>query len=54
MPFDVCIFTRTVENRIETEGTLQMDYAVELRGAQTERTKFQMRVLPDFDKPTQK
>ncbi len=54
MPFDVCIFTRTVENRIEADGTLQMDYAVELRGAQTERTKFRMRVLPNFDKPLQK
>ena len=54
MPFDVCIFTRTVENRIEEDGTLQMDYAVELRGAQTERTKFLMRILPDFDRPAQK
>ena len=54
MPFEVCVFTRTVENRIEEDGTLRMDYAIELRGAQTERTKFLMRVLPFFDKPTQK
>jgi uncharacterized beta-barrel protein YwiB (DUF1934 family) len=51
MPFEVCIFTRKVDNRIEQDGTLCMDYAVELRGAQTERTNFFMRVLPDFDKP---
>ena len=54
MPFEVCIFTRTVDNHIEQEGTLRMDYAVELRGAQTERTKFLMRILPDFDRPAQK
>ncbi len=51
MPFEVCIYTRTVQNRIEAEGILEMDYAVELRGAQTEHTKFLMRVLPDFDRP---
>ena len=54
MPFEVCIFTRAVDNRMTTDGTLRMDYAVELRGAQTEHTKFFMRVLPDFDKPMKK
>lgn len=54
MPFDVCIFTRTVDNRIESDGILQMDYAIELRGAQAEHTKFQMKLLPDFDRPMRK
>lgn len=52
MPFDVCVFTRSVDNRIESDGILQMDYTVELRGAQSERTKFRMHILPDFDRPT--
>ncbi|MBQ8356400.1 MAG: DUF1934 domain-containing protein [Clostridia bacterium] len=51
MPFEVCVYTRSVDNRIETDGTLRMDYAVELRGAQAERTEFLMRVLPAFDRP---
>ena len=51
MPFEVCVYTRTVRNAIEGEGILEMDYTVELRGAQAERTKFLMRVLPSFDQP---
>ena len=51
MPFEVCVYTRSVRNEIETEGVLEMDYTVELRGAQAERTKFFMRVLPSFDQP---
>ena len=54
MPFEVCVFTKRVDNRLDTEGTLEMDYTVEIRGAQAERTRFQMRVLPYFDKPAQK
>ena len=51
MPFEVCVYTRTVRNAIESEGVLEMDYTVEIRGAQAERTKFLMRVLPSFDQP---
>ena len=54
MPFEVCIYTRSVKNRIEENGTLEMDYTVELRGARAEHTAFSMRVLPIFDKPTAK
>ena len=51
MPFEVCVYTRTVRNAIEREGVLEMDYTVEIRGAQAERTRFLMRVLPSFDQP---
>ena len=54
MPFEVCIYTRSVKNCIEENGTLEMDYTVELRGAQAEHTAFSMRVLPVFDKPISK
>lgn len=51
MPFEVCVYTRSIRNAIESEGVLEMDYTVEIRGAQAERTKFLMRVLPCFDQP---
>lgn len=53
MPFEVCIFTRSVANSIEQDGHLALDYTVELRGAQAEQTHFSMRILPAFDKPMQ-
>ena len=48
---EVCVYTRSVRNEIECEGVLEMDYTVEIRGAQAERTKFLLRVLPSFDQP---
>ena len=54
MPFEVCVYTRSVKNDIEAKGLLEMDYTVELRGAQAEHTAFSMRVLPVFDKPISK
>ena len=51
MPFEVGVFTKKVLNGIEKDGVLKMDYTVELRGAQAERTVFEMQVLPYFDKP---
>ena len=51
MPFEVGVYTKKVHNGIEKDGVLEMNYTVELRGAQAEQTKFQMRVLPYFDKP---
>lgn len=51
MPFEVGVYTKKVHNGIEKDGFLEMDYTVELRGAQAERTKLQMKVLPYFEKP---
>ena len=45
MPFTVCVHTLTVDNRIDTDGILELDYIVEIRGAQAERTKFKMELL---------
>ena len=44
MPFEVCINTFDVKNRLCAMGTLELDYIVEIRGAKAERTKFFMRV----------
>ena len=45
MPFEVCVHTLHVDNKLDSEGTLDLDYVVEIRGAQAERTKFNMQIL---------
>lgn len=45
MPFEICVHTLKVENKLLTEGTLDLDYVIEIRGAQAERTKFNMQIL---------
>lgn len=45
MPFEVCVHTLHVDNRLDGEGILELDYVVEIRGAQAERTKFYMQIL---------
>ena len=52
MPFEVGVYTKKVHNGIEKDGILEMNYTVELRGAQAEQTRLSLRVLPYFDKPT--
>ena len=51
MPFDVCLECKSVQNLLEQEGTLQLDYVVEVRGGTPERVQMQITLLPDFDKP---
>lgn len=45
MPFEVCVRTIKVKNRLREEGVLELDYVIEIRGARAERTKFRMEVL---------
>ena len=45
MPFEICVRTIKVSNAILGIGTLSLDYVVEIRGAQAERTKFTMQIL---------
>ena len=54
MPFTACVATRGVQNALESEGALILDYDIELRGAEAERTHFVLRVLPDFQRPQKK
>ena len=51
MPFEVCVHTSKVQNALESEGVLKLDYAVELRGAQAERSKMTLTLLPAPDAP---
>lgn len=48
MPFELCIFTRRVQNNIgfDTGNSLDLDYLIEIRGAGTERSMFHMDVFP--------
>ena len=45
MPFQVCVHTLKVENRLIDENYIDLDYVVEIRGAQAERTKFRLELL---------
>ena len=45
MPFEVCVHTLKVDNRIETERSLFIDYIIEIRGAKAERTKLELTYL---------
>jgi uncharacterized beta-barrel protein YwiB (DUF1934 family) len=44
MPFEVCVKTIDVKNRIFELGHLELDYIVEIRGAKAERTKLYMKI----------
>lgn len=45
MPFEICVRTKKVVNRLDVNGTLELDYIIEIRGAKAERTRFYMQVL---------
>lgn len=44
MPFQIGVFSLSVENRLESEGMIVLDYLIEIRGAQAERCKMTLRV----------
>ena len=45
MPFEVCVHTKKVVNKMLESGYIELDYIVEIRGAKAERTKFKMQLL---------
>ncbi len=44
MPFQIGVFALTVDNRLESEGVIVLDYLIEIRGAQAERCKMTLKV----------
>lgn len=44
MPFELCIYTRKIKNELLSEGRLSLDYIVEFKGAQAERTVFELEI----------
>ena len=46
MAFEICIATKEVINRLDSEGYIFLDYVLELRGAGAERNKIRISVKP--------
>ena len=44
MPFQIGVLALMVDNRLESEGIIALDYLIEIRGAQAERCKMTMKV----------
>ena len=42
MPFEICVHTLKVDNRLSTDKTMFIDYIIEIRGARAERTKMEI------------
>ncbi len=42
MPFEICVKTLNISNRVLEDGKLDIDYIIEIRGAKAERTKFEI------------
>ena len=51
MPFEICVFTKEVKNTLLENGVIELDYIVEIRGAQAERTQFKIEVFDDEELP---
>ena len=45
MPFSIGIHALTVDNRLDTEGELKLDYINEIRGARAERCEMTMKIV---------
>lgn len=44
MPFSIGIHALTVDNRLDTDGELTLDYIIEIRGARAERCEMTMKI----------
>ena len=51
MPFEVAVQTAHVCNTVEENSRLSLDYTVEIKGAEPERTRFCLELLPYLNKP---
>jgi uncharacterized beta-barrel protein YwiB (DUF1934 family) len=47
MPFEICVNTKEVINTLLENGRIDLDYIVEIRGAQAERTQFTIEIFED-------
>ena len=47
MPFSIGIHALTVDNRLDTEGILKLDYIIEIKGARAERCEMEMKIQED-------
>ena len=48
MPFSIGVHALTVDNRLDTEGVLKLDYIIEIKGARAERCEMTMTIKEDL------
>ena len=51
MPFELCVHTLKVDNRLLSEGKLYLDYIIEFRGAKAEHNLFELSIFDAPDRP---
>ncbi len=51
MPFELCVHTLRVDNRLLDEGKIFLDYIIEFRGAKAEHNLFELSVFEAPDRP---
>ncbi len=51
MPFELCVHTKEVDNRLLDEGYLLLDYIIEFRGAKAEHNHFLLTLTDTPDRP---
>lgn len=44
MPFEICVFTKLIDNKLLTAGYLEITYLIEIKGACAQKTVFRMDV----------
>lgn len=44
MPFEICIYAKDVDNRLLTDGCLEISYLIEIKGACAQKTIFKMEI----------
>ncbi len=46
MPFEICIYTRSIDNRLIKDGYLEIVYIIEIKGACAQKTILRMEAEP--------
>jgi hypothetical protein len=44
MPFEICIYSKDVNNQLHTNGYLEIAYLIEIKGAAAQKTTLKMEV----------
>lgn len=44
MPFEICIYAKDVDNRLLTDGALEITYLIEIKGACAQKTVMKMEI----------
>ena len=44
MPFEICIYAKDVDNRLLTDGYLEINYIIEIKGACAQKTTLKMEI----------